>query len=76
MKEDLLDPPFNLDKAVVLGAAAFGAYIEPAKSQGLVKQKLNGTKMRFFDSKFVQEGYEGVLEFSAISAKNVPDSDV
>lgn len=76
IKENLHDPEFSLDKAVVLGAAAFGAYLEPDKDQGLERQQLDGCNMRFFDSRFVQEGYTGVLELSNISAKVVSTSDV
>ena len=76
LKEDMKDPEFNISKAVVLGAAAFSAYLEPATDKGLIRTQKDGTSMRFFDSKFVQEGYSGVLELTNLSAKVVTTSDV
>lgn len=76
VKEDVNNPEFNLSKAVVLGAAAFGAYLEPASDKGIARTQTDGTSMRFFDSKFVEEGYSGVLELTGIKAKVVSTSDV
>lgn len=75
IKEDDKEPEFSLEKALVLGSAAFGAYLDPDQKKGLPRNLLDGCSVRFFDSKFVQEGYAGVLELSGIKVTGASRQD-
>ena len=76
IQEDDQEPEFSLEKALVLGSAAFGAYLDPDQKKGLPRNLLDGCSVRFFDSKFVQEGYAGVLELSGIKVTEASRQDV
>lgn len=76
IKEDDKEPEFSLEKTLVLGSAAFGAYLDPHQKKGLPRNLLDGCSVRFFDSKFVQEGYAGVLELSDIKVTEASRQDV
>lgn len=69
-------PQFSLETSVILAAAAFEAYLEPAAETGIKDVSVTGTETRFFNEAFVRENYAGTLDVQVLSARNLSPADV